>query len=450
MKLLHGTIGSVGVQQSVMRQMPCARNMPGPLTGLRRCIEKMLTIEFLGGADIQQCRRTQARLELFDRIAHLIQGRTLVFAESRRTRINSRLQVGFQACERTVFHAPFGSAAVENDCVGMSEAGENPEQPGCPARHRRLAAIRTNDNAVGRNAGTRHQIAKACRLGLQAKVRRHQFAEGPEHASRNVSGIEGIPRHSGFQHTICGIIPGSQRICFNQCFCIHGSHFTMTQPELLLPERGYFSAAGRLRRLFTLIAQADSLPALRTAFVPAAAAHFAARRAALMLFEELPCSEMKPEIRDNPVVRYLFERHTAVHEAVVLAPEQWSALCPWSDHGHVLTGPIVRGGELIGALALTRARDEAAFDAADLADASALCSHLCAWFAHWSDAKPLAANSLTPREHQITELVAQGLTNAQVGARLYVSGETVKAALKSIFRKTNVHSRTELAALYLV
>ncbi len=112
----------------------------------------------------------------------------------------------------------------------------------------------------------------------------------------------------------------------------------------------------------------------------------------------------------------------------------------------MLTGPVVQGGELIGALALTRAREDEAFNAGDLADTSALCAPQCVWFARWSDTGPLAAETLTPRERQITDLVAQGLTNAQIGGHLCVSSETVKAALKAIFRKTGVSKRAQLAA----
>lgn len=225
----------------------------------------------------------------------------------------------------------------------------------------------------------------------------------------------------------------------------------MTSPKISFPERGSLPPAeelrrAALRRLFRLIAHAGSVESLKASLVPAAATHFQARRAALMLFAQHPWNEMKPEMRDNPVVRYLFERHAPVHEAVVMDSKQWSELCPWSDHGHVLTGPIVRDGEPIGALALTRERGSAAFNEADLADVSALCHHLCAWFARWNATEPIDADSLTMRERQITELVAHGLTNAQIGARLCVSGETVKAALKSVFRKTGVHSRAQLAA----
>lgn len=219
-----------------------------------------------------------------------------------------------------------------------------------------------------------------------------------------------------------------------------------TVPERVLSAGAPADPAARpLRHLFGLIQRADSVDVLRTSLISAAAKHFAAKRAALFLFSEMPPDAIRPETRNNPVARYLFERHAAVHEAVVMTPERWSAYSPGNDHGHVLSAPIVHGGEIIGVLALTRMRDDPAFDAGDLADASALCFHLCAWFARWNE--PQATGwPLTPRERQITDLVARGLTNAQIGANLGISSETVKAALKGIFRKTAVTSRAALAA----
>jgi DNA-binding CsgD family transcriptional regulator len=55
-------------------------------------------------------------------------------------------------------------------------------------------------------------------------------------------------------------------------------------------------------------------------------------------------------------------------------------------------------------------------------------------------------NRLTPRELQIAELVARGLTNAEIGAELWIAQNSVKQALKRMFRKLNVGSRTEMVA----
>jgi predicted ATPase/class 3 adenylate cyclase/DNA-binding CsgD family transcriptional regulator len=55
-------------------------------------------------------------------------------------------------------------------------------------------------------------------------------------------------------------------------------------------------------------------------------------------------------------------------------------------------------------------------------------------------------NSLTPTEHQIVALVAKGLTNPQIGDRLFISRRTVQTHLIHVFAKLDVATRAELAA----
>jgi DNA-binding CsgD family transcriptional regulator len=54
--------------------------------------------------------------------------------------------------------------------------------------------------------------------------------------------------------------------------------------------------------------------------------------------------------------------------------------------------------------------------------------------------------SLTPTEQRVAELVAQGLTNPQIGERMFISKATVKAHLSHIFKKLDLHHRAELSA----
>lgn len=52
---------------------------------------------------------------------------------------------------------------------------------------------------------------------------------------------------------------------------------------------------------------------------------------------------------------------------------------------------------------------------------------------------------LSPAERSVADLVAQGLTNAQVAERLFLSQHTVASHLRTIFRKLGLKSRVELA-----
>lgn len=56
---------------------------------------------------------------------------------------------------------------------------------------------------------------------------------------------------------------------------------------------------------------------------------------------------------------------------------------------------------------------------------------------------------LTPREHATLELVANGLSNAEIARRHRVSVHAVKFHLASIYRKLGVTNRTEASVAYL-
>ncbi len=59
---------------------------------------------------------------------------------------------------------------------------------------------------------------------------------------------------------------------------------------------------------------------------------------------------------------------------------------------------------------------------------------------------PGTADELTPQERQVAALVAQGLSNRDAAAQLFVSPRTVDFHLRNVFGKLGVSSRAELAA----
>ena len=57
---------------------------------------------------------------------------------------------------------------------------------------------------------------------------------------------------------------------------------------------------------------------------------------------------------------------------------------------------------------------------------------------------PVLAPSLTGREEEVLQLVAEGLSNRQIADRLGLRPQTVKNHVRRVFEKLDVHSRLEL------
>jgi DNA-binding CsgD family transcriptional regulator len=210
-----------------------------------------------------------------------------------------------------------------------------------------------------------------------------------------------------------------------------------------------------LQPLFAAIDRVNNERDLRSDVIPKVGEHFAANRAGFFFFDQL--SQLDPNLRKilkvalsierNPVARYLTERHAPVHEGLVTSPKVWKIICPRPDHWHVMAGPIVVRGQLVGAVGCTRDRSMPAFDTQNLADLSGICLHLSIWAVTTRSSPPsLKAALLTARELQIVELVALGRTNAEIGTELWITENSVKQALKRMFRKLEVSSRAEMVA----
>ena len=106
--------------------------------------------------------------------------------------------------------------------------------------------------------------------------------------------------------------------------------------------------------------------------------------------------------------------------------------------GHVALVAAIRGG--LGSARLSRTQTEGALMSVD--DAIAYASR-----GRGARKRPTSGwRSITPTEEQVIQQVIAGHSNAQIGERLFVSRETIKSHLSSIFGKLGVSSRAELAA----
>ncbi len=221
-----------------------------------------------------------------------------------------------------------------------------------------------------------------------------------------------------------------------------------------------------LQLLFEAIQQVKDEHDLRSQLVPKLGEYFAAKRSGIFFFDQLlgdrkfqKVLDVALSIEHNPVARYIAERHTPVHEGLVTSPKAWAMICPRPDHWHVMAGPIIDQGQLVGAVGCTREKSMPAFNTQDLADMSAVCLHLSVWIATARAAQQVESQChllssqsllerlrqrLTARELQIADLVALGRTNAEIGTELWITENSVKQALKRMFRKLEVSSRTEM------
>ena len=59
----------------------------------------------------------------------------------------------------------------------------------------------------------------------------------------------------------------------------------------------------------------------------------------------------------------------------------------------------------------------------------------------------MARSNLTPREHQVLQLVAKGLTNKEIGRAFGISDNTARNHVNSIIEKLEVSDRTEAATI---
>jgi len=88
-----------------------------------------------------------------------------------------------------------------------------------------------------------------------------------------------------------------------------------------------------------------------------------------------------------------------------------------------------------------------ALGAAPLADAVRRLARRAGVQLEAADAQPAGGDPLTPRERSVLALVAEGRTNRQIGAELFISEKTVSVHLSRVMAKLGVSSRTEAVSV---
>jgi DNA-binding NarL/FixJ family response regulator len=97
----------------------------------------------------------------------------------------------------------------------------------------------------------------------------------------------------------------------------------------------------------------------------------------------------------------------------------------------------IRGTDLIGAVR-TVARGES------MLDPEAASKVMARMRDQATKTDPLAG--LTPQERKILELIGEGLTNRQIGERMFLAEKTVKNYVSALFAKLGMERRTQAAA----
>ena len=102
-----------------------------------------------------------------------------------------------------------------------------------------------------------------------------------------------------------------------------------------------------------------------------------------------------------------------------------------------LTVPAIAGTDLVGAVRTVAS-------GRSMLDPGAASQVMARLRDHWDKPGPLAG--LTPQERRILELIGEGLTNRQIGERLFLTEKTGKNYVSVLFAKLGMERRTQASA----
>jgi DNA-binding CsgD family transcriptional regulator len=150
--------------------------------------------------------------------------------------------------------------------------------------------------------------------------------------------------------------------------------------------------------------------------------------------------------------RGLFDQVPRLLErAMTLYRDPWAQASAAEDLGRLLCARAARGDRKAAVSMLEEALDgyEETGAGRDVARVRGRLRRLGVRRRHWKRAvRPDSGwASLTDTERAVVDLVAAGLTNREVAARMFLSPHTIGYHLRHVFRKLEITSRVELALL---
>jgi DNA-binding CsgD family transcriptional regulator len=151
------------------------------------------------------------------------------------------------------------------------------------------------------------------------------------------------------------------------------------------------------------------------------------------LLDEYVCASEQPLKLSDFHTRRELKRNPFYQE--VLRPLGW-------EHELKVWLPAASG--TVRGFFFSRATGTRDFDERDRAILSVLRPHLAAIRERWQ--RRHRPRHLTAREAEVLELVAEGLTTAEVAARLTITYTTARTHLENVFVKLGVHTRTAAVA----
>jgi DNA-binding CsgD family transcriptional regulator len=156
----------------------------------------------------------------------------------------------------------------------------------------------------------------------------------------------------------------------------------------------------------------------------------------------------------DPVHSSLATRHGVVRSNELFDDAEWRRHPFYRDLGAPFRLGAYMAGELVdayaprGAIGVARPCGSGAFSLGDAQRLHTICLHASVAFTRLTreDRAISLAYALSPRQQQLVQLVANGLTNDQIGRACGITTHAVKKALERLFVRINVSSRAELIA----